>query len=178
MIITITGTPGVGKTYIAKRLAGKNFEYFDLNKYIKEKKLFDNYDKKAKTYDVNVKKIKNSDYIFEKNLGVKSNGLKKLLKLFGNKTKNEKTTIKKIKFTELKKLLQKEEGVIIDSHLSHYLKSDLCIVVKSDIKKIRMQLNERKYSKNKIEDNIQSEIFDICLEEARKEKNNVIILEN
>jgi len=177
MIITITGTPGVGKTYIAKRLAGKNFEYFDLNKYIKEQKMFDKYDKKAKTYDVNAKKIKNNNYLFEKNLGVKSDGLKKLLKLFRDNT----TTDKRMKFTELKKLLQGEEGIIIDSHLSYYLKSDLCIVVKSDIKKIRSRLNERRYSKSKIEDNIQSEIFDICLEEARTEKNNankIVILEN
>lgn len=41
-IIVITGTPGVGKTTIAKKLARslKNVEYISANELIKEKKLF------------------------------------------------------------------------------------------------------------------------------------------
>ena len=169
MIITITGTPGAGKTYIAKKIAGKDFEYFDLNKYIKEKKIFDDYDKKDKTYNVDIKKLKKINYLFKENLGIKNK------KIFQNIKKHSK---KKIKYTELKKLLVKEEGIIIDSHLSQYLNSDLCIVVKSDIKNIRRRLEKRSYSKKKIEDNIQSEIFDISLEETKKEQRNILIIEN
>jgi adenylate kinase len=172
MIITITGTPGVGKTFIAKKLAGRNFEYFDLNKHIKEQKIFDDYDKKDKTYDVDVKKLKKINNLFEKNLGIKH-------KMTINSIKDrQRYNDNKIKLNDLRKILSKEEGIIIDSHLSHYLKSDLCMVVKSDIKKIRERLEKRNYSKKKIEDNVQSEIFDICLEEARKEKNNMLLLEN
>lgn len=169
MIITITGTPGTGKTYIAKKLAGKNFEYFDLNKYIKEQKIFDDYDKKDKTYDVDVKKLKKINYLFKENLGMKNKKTSQDIKKYNNK---------KIKFPELKGILLNEEGIIIDSHLSQYINSDLCIVVKSDIKKIRERLEKRNYNTKKIEDNIQSEIFDICLEEAKKEHDNIVILEN
>src|SRR3989344_5961685 len=56
MIVTITGTPGAGKTYISRKLT--NFDYIDLNRIIKEERLYDSYDRKDKTYDVDVKKLK------------------------------------------------------------------------------------------------------------------------
>ena len=65
MIITITGTPGTGKTYIAKKLAGKNLIYIDLNKIIKEEKLYDKYDRKVKTYDVNIKTLEKLESVYE-----------------------------------------------------------------------------------------------------------------
>ena len=160
MIITITGTPGTGKTYIAKKLAGENFRYVDLNAMIKKEKLYDTYDRKAKTFDVDIKKIKKLDILFK-------NYKEKILK-----------TKKTLKMTAVKKMLKKHDGIIIDSHLSQYLDSDLCIVVKSDIKNIRKRLEKRGYPKKKIEDNVQSEIFDICLEEAKKEGRNILIMEN
>jgi len=56
MIIALTGTPGCGKTTISKKLS-KKYEIVDLNKMIKDKKLYDSYDRKRKTYIVDVKKI-------------------------------------------------------------------------------------------------------------------------
>ena len=56
MIIALTGTPGCGKTTISKKLS-KKYEIIDLNKMIKSKKLYDSYDRKRKTYVVDVKKI-------------------------------------------------------------------------------------------------------------------------
>lgn len=57
-VIIVTGTPGTGKTTIAKRLAKKKKAvYIDVNTVIKQHKLVDNYDKKLKTNIVDVNKL-------------------------------------------------------------------------------------------------------------------------
>ncbi len=170
MIIAISGTPGTGKTYIANKIAKatKNrLEHFELNKYIKDNKIYDSYDKKAKTYDVNIKELKK---IIEPTFKKEYSKDKRLDKLVG----------KKITVNELIKIFNKTqmEGVVIDSHLSHYFKNDYCIIVKTDIKNLNKRLKTRKYTKNKIQDNVESEIFEVCFDEARKLKRNIIIVEN
>ena len=69
--------------------------------------------------------------------------------------------------------------MIIDSHLSHYLPRkyvDLCIVTKCDIKELNKRLKKKKYNKSKIQENLQAEIFDICLNEAREGKHKIAIV--
>ena len=59
--------------------------------------------------------------------------------------------------------------LIIDSHLSHYLLKEyvkLCVVTKCDIKVLKGRLEKRKYSKLKVRENMDAEIFDICFGEA------------
>jgi len=73
-----------------------------------------------------------------------------------------------------------EKGAIIDSHLSHYLPKkcvDLCIVTKCSLKELNKRLKKRKYNKNKIKENLQCEIFDICLNEAKKAKHQIIVID-
>lgn len=160
MIITITGTPGTGKTYIAKKLASNNLKYINLSSIIKKEKLYDSYDRKAKTYDVDEKKLKKLNKRFEE-------------------YKEKEIKIKKIMtFSEIKQKINGKRGIIIDSHLSHCLDSDLCIVVKADIKTISKRLKKREYSEKKIKDNIESEIFDICLEDAKRLARNIVIINN
>ncbi len=140
MRIIVTGTPGAGKTMIAKALAKKyKLEYVDLSKLIKEKKLYEKYDKKLKTYIVDIKKIKQI-----------------LIKI------------------------AKEDNIIIDSHLSHYLSRkyvDLCIVAKCDLPMLKKRLEKRKYPKLKIRENLDSEIFDVCLVEAKEQKHKIKIID-
>lgn len=58
MIIAVTGTPGTGKTEVAKRIAKKlRLKYLDVNKIIDENKLADGYDKKRKCKIVDIKKL-------------------------------------------------------------------------------------------------------------------------
>ena len=58
-IVIVTGTPGTGKTTIAKLIAQKlKLEYMDANKLIKEKKLAAGYDKKRNCDIIDDKKLK------------------------------------------------------------------------------------------------------------------------
>ena len=146
-VICITGTPGTGKTALAKQLAKKlNFFYLDVNRLISEKKISEGYDSKRKSKIIDVKKL-------------------------------NKSIIKKL--NELKK--QNIEGVIIDSHLSHYLPKKYvsrCIVAKCDIKILNLRLKKRKYSKSKIKENLEAEIFGICHEEAKEMKHKILLIDS
>ena len=151
-VIIVTGSVASGKTTLAEKLAKKlNFEYLDVNKIIN--KIYEGYDKKRKSKIVDVKKL-------NKNLIKEINDFKSL---------NKKTNIKK----NNKKIVK---GLIIDSHLSHYLPKryvDLCIVTKCDLKKLEKRLRKRGYSKEKIRENLDAEIFDVCLNEAKELGHNV-----
>jgi adenylate kinase len=88
----------------------------------------------------------------------------------------EKKLIKK-----LKEDIKKEEDIIfVDGHMSHFLPKayvKLCIVCKCELKELKKRLKKRKYSKSKIEENLQCEIFDICLNEAIEKKHNIQIFD-
>ena len=74
----------------------------------------------------------------------------------------------------------KINGIIIDSHLSHYLPkkyADICIVTKCDIKELNKRLRKKKFHKNKIMENVQAEIFDVCYNEAKERKHNVVVVD-
>ncbi len=72
-----------------------------------------------------------------------------------------------------------KKNLVIDSLLSHYLDPkyvDKCFVTKCNIKELRKRLKERKYSKEKIEENIEAEIMDVCYNEALKKGHNVEVV--
>jgi len=141
MIITVSGTPGTGKTFLAKRLAKSlKYKYLDVKRLISSNKLAESYDKKRKTKVIDTKKL-------------------------------NKILIEKIK---------SNQNLIIDSHLSHYLPKkyvDLCIITKTQLKKLNQRLNTRRYSKQKIRENLDCEIFDICLNEAKEAGHKVIVID-
>ncbi|MBI1934931.1 adenylate kinase family protein [Candidatus Woesearchaeota archaeon] len=143
-VIIVSGTPGTGKTTLAKSLFNKlKFHYLDANKIISKYRLSEGYDKKRKTMIVDIKNL---------------NG--QIIK--------EMADIKKTK---------KADGIIIDSHLSHYLPKrlvDFCIITKCDIKELNKRLKKKGFHKEKIKENLQSEIFDICLNEARERGHKLI----
>ena len=80
----------------------------------------------------------------------------------------------------LKAIRKEEYKVVIDSHLSHELPNDLvdlCIVTKCNLKELEKRLQERDYSKEKIRENLDSEIFDICFVEAKENNHEILIIE-
>ena len=140
--IIVSGTPGTGKTEIAKTLAKKlEYKYIDVNKLIKENNLSDGYDNEKKCEIVDAKK------------------LSRFLSGFIKKSK---------------------QNLVIDSHLAHYLPKkyvDICIITKCDLKELKKRLEKRKYSKAKIRENLDSEIFDICLNEAIEKSHTILIID-
>ncbi len=169
-VIIVTGTPGTGKTTLSKKLAGKlNFYYLDVNEFVIKNKLYDGYDRKRKTRIVDVNKLNKA--LVNEILSIKREASMRRFnknKLIKNK-KSEDIENKKIK-----------NGIIIDSHLSHYLPSkhvDLCIVTKCDLKELRKRLKKKKYDQLKIRENLDAEIFDICLNEAKENGHKLIVID-
>jgi|SRR3989344_1913460 len=71
------------------------------------------------------------------------------------------------------------DGLVIDSHMSHYLPAkyvDICIITKTSLRKLKKRLEKRNYSRRKIEENMQAEILDVCLAEALENKHNVKVV--
>ncbi|MBU0929993.1 MAG: AAA family ATPase [Nanoarchaeota archaeon] len=123
-----------------------------------------------------VKSLK-SDYINITEF-VKKNKIGKYNKKYNSyEVDIKKLNTKLIKIIKEHKKLNK--NLIIDGHLSHFLPRkyvDLGIICKCDIKKLKKRLEKRKYSKNKIRENLDVEIFDIPLIEARKKKHKIKII--
>ena len=61
MIISITGTPGTGKTSVGNILSKKGFNVIDFNRLIEKQNFIKGFDKKRQTKIVDIKKI--NDYI-------------------------------------------------------------------------------------------------------------------
>ena len=143
-ILVVTGTPGTGKTTVAKQLTKKyKAQYIDVNAIIKKYHMKEGYDRKRKAAIMDVEKL-------------------------------NKVLIKMIK--EARKAKQ---SLVIDSHLSHYLPSkyvELCTVTKTSLKKLRNRLKKRGYSMEKIQENVESEIFDVCLTEAEEAGHKIKIV--
>ena len=80
--------------------------------------------------------------------------------------------LKKLEKLVLQGKKKSVKGLIFDSHISHLLPKkmvDLCIVLtRSDLKKMRRRLKARKYSAKKIRENLDAEIFQVCLNEAKE----------
>ena len=149
-VIVVTGTPGTGKTTLSKSLAQRlNFLYLDANKFILKNKLSQGYDKKRKTKIVDVGKL-------------------------------NKALINEISLLKINKKNKISSGIIIDSHLSHYLPKkyvDLCIVTKCSIKELNKRLKKKKFHTEKIKENIEAEIFDICYNEALQRKHDILVVD-
>jgi len=74
----------------------------------------------------------------------------------------------------------KKIKIIFDGHFSHYIPKKyikLCIICKCDLKVLKKRLEKRKYSKMKIRENLDAEIFDVVLNEAREIKHKIKIID-
>ena len=103
----------------------------------------------------------------------------KLSSGYDKKRKCKIIDTKKLNRILIKLIKESKENLIIDSHLSHYLPKkyvDLCIVTKCNLKTLKKRLEKRKYTKSKIRENLDCEIFDICLNEAKENKHNIFVI--
>ncbi|MBI2151108.1 ABC transporter permease [Candidatus Woesearchaeota archaeon] len=90
--------------------------------------------------------------------------------------------IKKLEKVLIEKLNKGEKGYILDTHLSHLLPAKLvsvCIVLTcSNLKELERRLKRRRYSLTKIRENLDSEIFQVCLQEAQERGHKVLVLDS
>jgi len=80
----------------------------------------------------------------------------------------------------LSKKISTSNDLVIDSHLSHYLPSelvDVCIVVRCDLKILKTRLEKRGYSEEKVRENLDCEILDMCLNEAEEIGHNILVVD-
>ena len=80
----------------------------------------------------------------------------------------------------VKLIRNSKDKLVIDSHLSHYIPRkyvELCIVTKCNLKALKKRLEKRGYPKNKVRQNLDAEIFDVCLLEAAVRKHKIKIVD-
>lgn len=141
ILIAITGSPGVGKSTLAKFLTEKlGYDRLDLHHHYKRISI--SYDRSKQSYDVDYRKFES------------------LVK---------------------EKLKQAKKGLVIDSHISHLLPRkmvDLCVVlICSDLRKLEKRLKARKYPQKKIRENLDAEIFQVCLMEAKEKRHKILVFD-
>lgn len=62
-----------------------------------------------------------------------------------------------------------DDSVIVEGHLSHELSPEFverCVVMKCDLATLKQRLEARGYSEQKVRENLDCEIFDVCFSEA------------
>jgi len=135
MIIAISGTPGTGKTEVAKVLAKQlGWKMIELNGLADEKGLHSGYDKSRKCKIVDV------------------GGIKK----------------------EVARISRSGKNIIIESHYAHDVKNDFTVILRANPGQLRERLVSRGWTLRKIEENIQSEIMEVCKSEAMNQGRNVV----
>ncbi len=144
----VSGTPGTGKSSLAKELSlSMCWDIINITHFIKKHSLQQGYDEERKCIVVSPSKL-----VLE---------LIRYLKVLAHKKPHI-------------------QGVIIEGHLAHLLPNnliDLCIITKTNLKVLKQRLKKRKYSKEKIQENMDSEIFDICLIEAKEANHKIIVVD-
>lgn len=134
-IITITGTPGTGKTEVAKILAQKlRFELISINDLIENKELRYTIDKTRNTKVVDIKELQN---------------------------------IISRKF--------RKGSLIVEGHYSHFLRSDITIVLRCNPVELAKRLKKKGWNHAKIKENIEAELIGIVSAEAFRNKRAIEI---
>ncbi len=150
--LLVTGTPGTGKTVLSEKLSLLlGYAYSDVNSFVKKAHIYSSYDRKRRCYVVDEAKLASS-----------------LIKV------REKA----LEAFKASKTAQK--GIIFDSHLSHFLPkkyADLCLVARCSLKQLQQRLQERGYSAAKVRENLDAEIFEVCLSEARELGHRIVVFD-
>ncbi|MFH0797938.1 MAG: AAA family ATPase, partial [Candidatus Woesearchaeota archaeon] len=80
----------------------------------------------------------------------------------------------------LVEMIKKDSNIVIDSHMAHEVPPkyiNLCVVTKCDLKELKKRLTKRGYHEDKVRENMDAEIFDICMEEAKEMGHKILIID-
>ncbi len=134
-MIIVTGTPGVGKTELARRLAKETrSEFLNLSELVKKERLHKRFDQASQSYIMDERKLKGW----------------------------------------LKRYIAKhpDTGVVFDTHsVGSFLparRGMIGLVLRLDPVLLYKRLRERRWTKRKAWENVESEIIDVSLYEASK----------
>lgn len=101
---------------------------------------------------------------------------KRISKSYGKKNKCYNIDLKKFEKLIKEKIKEGGKSLIIDSHIAHLLPKkmvDLCLVLTCPLKTLEKRLKKRRYNKKKIRENLDAEIFQVCLNEAKEKGHKV-----
>ena len=151
MLIEITGTPGTGKSSVAKELA-----------------------KKLRCGLIDIKKIVNERNIFKKAKKEKEVDIKKLEKIINDEIRkatsfhNPSSTLYLQPSTSSSTFYPQPSTIIIEGHLACEIKIPVqyIFVLRCRPDVLEMRLKKRRYSKKKIEQNLLAEMLDYCVQRA------------
>jgi|SRR3989344_6183484 len=104
----------------------------------------------------------------------------KLSESYDKKRKCKVVDVRELNRVLIKIIKNSKKSLVVDSHLSHYLSPkyvDLCVVCKCSLKKLKRRLEKRGYGKAKVRENLDAEIFDVCLNEAKEIGHKIKVIE-
>jgi len=82
---------------------------------------------------------------------------------------------------QLEKMIRHStRNIVIEGHLSHFLHKeyvDVCIITKCELKELKKRLEKKGYMDKKVRENLDCEIFDVCLEEAKEQRHKIFIVD-
>lgn len=99
---------------------------------------------------------------------------------YDKKRKSYVVDEKKLSRVLEKIIKESKKDLVIDSHLSYFINPrfvDLCIITKCDLKVLEKRLRKKRYRKKKIRENLDCEIFDICLNEAKEKGHTILVID-
>lgn len=67
--------------------------------------------------------------------------------------------------------------LIVESHYAHDMPSDIIVVLKTNPEELRNRGRGKGWPKEKIEENVQAEIMEVCLSEARETGKRVLVVD-
>ena len=147
--IIVTGTPGVGKTSHCEELAKRTgLKHISINHIVKERECHDGWDRGHQSFIVDEDKVILPQW--------------------------RKVSVILLIFRQLLDSLEDEiprGGVIIDWHACDLFPErwiDLVVVLRSNSTTLYDRLQARKYPNSKIQENLDSEIMEVLLAEARE----------